>query len=120
MSAAFSVDAATWTLVQIAIVPLVVGLLTKASASNRLKVFANLALSAVGTLLALVTEVNGVAVVSRQALVLWAVGVLGAVASHYGIWRPLGVTGSAPTTNVLSPSRGLGSDSSDPSGGANG
>lgn len=99
-------SATTWSAIQSVLAPIVVGLLVKAAASDRVKVLMNLAVNAVGALLGSFVVLDGVATLSKSTLTLWALGTVGSIAMHYGVWRPVDVT--APTSKVLLPTVGVG------------
>jgi len=99
---------AAWTIVQSFVVPLVVGVLTRVAASGPLKVVVQIVVNALGALLGNVVVLDGVAVLSVPTLVMWGLGVAGTVAAHYGVWKPIEVTGSSPATNRLLPAVGIG------------
>lgn len=105
-STVLTFDTTTWSTLQSVIVPIVVGLLVKAAASDRLKVLANIAVNAVGALLGSFVVLDGVATLSKPTLTMWVFGTIGSIATHYGIWKPLNVTSS--TSKVLLPTVGVG------------
>lgn len=98
----------SWSVIQGTVLPIVVGILTKVSAPDPIKVLINLLLNAAGGLVAVVVVSDGVATLSLNAIVAAGLGFVSSIATHYGFWKPLGVTGSQPTTNRLLPSVGLG------------
>lgn len=98
----------TWVALQSFVVPLIVGIVTKATASSPLKAVVNIVVNALGSLLGSVVVLNDVATISTATLGLWAMSTIGAIALHYGIWKPVGATGSNPRTNILAPGSGLG------------
>lgn len=99
---------ATWAVLQGTVIPILVGILTKVNAPDPIKVLINLLLNALGGLVAVVVVSDGVATLSLNAIVAAGLGFVASIASHYGFWKPLGVTGSNPSTNRLAPARGLG------------
>lgn len=105
--AVFSIDLGLWTMVQSYIVPLVVGLVLKATATTGLKVVTNIVVNAVGSLLASVVILDGVATISKATIMVWLLSTIGAIAAHYGFWKPLNVTGSTDATNKLIPTLGF-------------
>lgn len=103
------VAAGAWQLVNLLGIPVLHGLLVKAQASARLKVAATFALTALSTLVSyVVVRPDGTAVLSSSSLTMWAVSLAVTITGHYGIYKPLGVTGSTPTTTALQPTRGIG------------
>lgn len=102
------VDAGTWQLLNLLLVPLLVGLATKAATTAKRKIIANAAITGLSTLLALfVARPDGVHVLDSATLIMWAVSAAIAVLGHYGLYKPLGVTGSTPTSGLTMPERGL-------------
>jgi len=97
-----------WTVLQGTVLPIVVGLLTRVEAPDVVKVLLNLFLNALGAVVATITVVDGVAVLSTTTLVTAILGYISSIAVHYGFYRPFSVTGSTPETNSLWPERGLG------------
>jgi hypothetical protein len=98
-------DAQTVAFLSGIIIPLLVGLLSKVSASSGLKAILNAFLSALAGVLATVTQVDSanardfvIAIIST-----WVVS----VATYYGVWKPTGVAG---TVVAKSAGFGLGPD----------
>jgi hypothetical protein len=77
----------TWLILTGVLVPLVVKLLTKASANAKVKVIANLAISAIAALVATATVRDGVAVLSQHAVIDIGLTYIAAVASYAGFWK---------------------------------
>lgn len=98
----------TWQLLTGVLAPIVVGLVTKAAASTPLKVVVNLVVAAVAGVIGTVTIIDGVAVLSTATVGNALTTLVVSIAMHYGLWKPLGVTGSEPTMGVLAPQVGLG------------
>lgn len=71
------------------IVPLLVGLVTKLDAPGGLKAFLNAGLSAAGGLVA--TVVPG-AFQWHPFLAAWATTWVVSIATHYGLWKPTGIS----------------------------
>lgn len=104
-----TVDSTTWSLLQGLAVPLLVGLVTRASATSRVKVLVQLLINALGALFAAFYVLDGVAVLSSSTFVNWMISTVTTIALHYGLWKPIGVTGSSPSVGVLLPDVGIGS-----------
>lgn len=103
-----SVNLGLWSVIQGLIVPLVVGILVKATANSTFKVLVQIIVNAIGALIGSVVILDGVATISKATILMWAVATIATISTHYGIWKPTGVTGSTPSTNALAPTRGLG------------
>jgi hypothetical protein len=82
--------------------PLVVGLVTKLRASSALKGSLLLILDGVNALIVHSTMDDGVAVFSKQTLILWFASIVQSQAMFHKIWKPLG----AP--EALAPQAGIG------------
>ena len=41
--------------------------------------------------------VTDAAYISKATLLAWLLGTLGTIGAHYGVWKPLNVTGSTPS-----------------------
>ena len=103
-----TISLVAWSVIQGTVLPIVVGILTKVDAPDPIKVFVNLLLNAVGGLVAVVVVSDGVATLSLNAVVAAGLGFVASIATHYGFWKPIGVTGSDAETNRLLPAIGLG------------
>lgn len=84
------------------LLPLLVGLVTKAQAPARVKVVANLVASALAGLLLNALNDAGVAVLSVEGVATWLQQTVISVATYLGVWKPLDVPAR------LAPSRGVG------------
>lgn len=71
------------------LVPLLVGVLTKISAPSGLKAILNAALSALGAALAQIVPGH---FVFKAFLIVWATTWVVSVATHYGLYKPTGVS----------------------------
>ena len=87
------------------VIPVLVGLVTKASASDRVKAVVTIVLAAVGTLIVNATGDDGSAVVSAPVVWDWLVTTGLAVASSLGVLKPLA---GGDLNGKLAPSVGLG------------
>lgn len=98
-----TVDVAFLTILVGTALPILVGIVTKASASSKLK----------STLLALFSAIGGVAVIAieqdglieKDTLIAAAVTFVTAAATYYGFWKPSGV---APAVQNRTADVGLG------------
>ena len=70
------------------VIPAITALLTKATASVGIKQAVTALLSAVSGLLAVSTQLDGTAVISKPAVVLAIGTFLSAQAAYWGLWRP--------------------------------
>jgi hypothetical protein len=79
------------------LLPILVGLVTKAVTSPSTKAILLAALSALSGFLTEFVEVanSGAAFQVDQALLTWLMTFVVAVAVHYGLWKPTGVTAKA-------------------------
>jgi hypothetical protein len=84
------------------LLPVLVALVTKVHAPPKVKVVANLVLSAVAALLLNAVNADGYAVVSSAMLATWLQQTAISIAAYLGIYKPLG----APAR--LAPNVGLG------------
>jgi len=84
------------------IIPVVTGLVTKLHAHDALKGGITILLSAITALAAQATINDGVSVISKQALILFFVGLVQAEAAYYGLWKPVNAQAN------LAPRVGLG------------
>lgn len=101
-----TISAAQWLNVLInVLLPILVAVLTSRVADGAVKALVLLVLSAVsGFLVAWLDAVNlGVAFDMSQAGFTVVVGLVMAIAAHFGVWKPTGVTGSAGVIQLRMP-----------------
>ena len=84
------------------IVPLLVGLVTKSSASSGLKAFVNLILTAIGTALA---QVIPATFEWKSFFISWLIAFAVSAGTYYGFYKP---TGIAPAVNQSTGNVGVG------------
>lgn len=96
----------TVTIIQALVVPIVTGLLTKASLSSAAKGLMTLVLNAVASLINVAVTADGTAVLSEATLINFGVGLAISVATYLGVYKPAGLT-SAPGGR-LAPTVGIG------------
>lgn len=84
------------------LIPAVTALLTKANASAWLKQFVTALLAAVNGLVVTATQIDGTAVVSKQALVLALGSFIAAQASYVALYKPHDANAK------IAPTKGLG------------
>jgi len=97
-----TLDSTIATLIVSALIPLVVGLLTKVSAGAKLKAIVSIVLNAVQALIVSSVTSDGSSVISTQTLILWVIGVATSIGSYVGVWK------SVDINQKLAPSFGLG------------
>lgn len=93
-----TIDATLVSLLIATVVPLLVGIFTKISAPAWLKVSILIFLTAVGAAVAVSTQANGVAVLSKVTIVQFLQSVTQSVAMYYGVWKPSGVSSAINET----------------------
>lgn len=84
------------------LIPAVTALLTKANASAWLKQFVTAVLAAANGLVVTATQIDGTAVISKQALVLALGSFIAAQASYVGLYKPHAANAK------IAPAKGLG------------
>lgn len=84
------------------LIPAVTALLTKATASTGLKQFVTALLAAINGVVVTATQVDGTAVISKQALILALGSFLAAQAAYVGLYKPHDANGK------IAPDKGLG------------
>lgn len=98
------------------IIPVLTGVLTKATLATAWKGVITLVLNGVAAFVTSATLVDGTATITQQAIVQWALGMAISVAMYTGIYKKAGITSSTYTpsgTDVavpgkLAPAVGLG------------
>src|SRR5882672_3300597 len=78
-----------------AVIPILVGLITKATLSSGAKAVLMLILNAANALIVTAMTTDGSAVVTKQAFVNFVLGVVISVAAYYGVYKPNNVTSDA-------------------------
>lgn len=76
------------------LLPLAVGIVTKVSTSSGVKALVLLVSNAVAALVVTATQVDGSAVIEKETFLLWVIGLVISVATHYGVYKPTGVSNS--------------------------
>lgn len=87
-------------------IPLVTGLLTKATLPRVVKGLITLFLTAVSALITMATQSDGTALVSQATFLSWALGFAVAVTSYLGIHQPANLTSNPG--GKLAPDVGIG------------
>jgi len=96
---AFNLSPILVTLILGTLIPLVNGIVTKATTSTSVKTVLSLFLSAVAGLVTVAITPGGGAVIGEQALVAAALTFITQAAMYLSLWKPLEVT-SSPVTKV--------------------
>lgn len=94
MLAVLVLSAPALTLYVAPLIPVVVALVTKAKAPQWVKAGVLVVLAAVSALVTPVIQNGGSLTVDRAFVGAFAVSLVGAIAAHFGIGKPLGITGS--------------------------
>lgn len=89
-----------------AVIPILVGLITKATLSSGAKAVFMLILNAVNALVTTAVTTDGSAIITRQAFANFVIGVVISVAAYYGVYKPNNVTSDAG--GKLAPTVGIG------------
>jgi hypothetical protein len=105
MDTSITIDPFAVSLLVGAVLPLIVGVVTKLTASSALKAVALLFLSAVTGLIVNSTVADGSAVLSYQTALVAGLAWVSAVASYFGFLNP---TGISPKVNNATSGFGLG------------
>ena len=90
------------------LIPLAISLVTKSTASPKLKSLLNVLFNAVQALIVSSMLSNGSAVISKDTLILWVTGVVISSASYIGVWKPV------DAAKALLPNVGLGGPTAAP------
>jgi predicted phage tail protein len=108
----FTIDAWTVQIVGTLIIPVIVGVLVKAKASPWLKSLVNLVLVAVSTLIAANVNEAGAAVLSKETLIVFAVGLTVSVMTYLGVYQNLPTPAGKENgiNNLLAPRFGIGKE----------
>lgn len=83
-----TIDAMVVTILVGTLLPLLVGVVTKAVAHSGVKAVLLLLFTAVEGLLITATQIDGTAVLSAESIIFAAVGWISAVATYFGLWKP--------------------------------
>lgn len=80
------------------LLPLVVGIVTKATAPQWLKTLVMIVLTGVAALLAAADQAGGA--VSAQLFNEWVTTMVVTIASYYGVWKPIGAGAPLPSIGI--------------------
>lgn len=83
----FVITSPVWTVLTGLLLPIVVGLITKASASNRFQAIVGIVVAAVGALVLRATTVDGAGVLDKALVLDIALVYIPQIASYLGIWK---------------------------------
>jgi putative effector of murein hydrolase LrgA (UPF0299 family) len=106
----FTLSAFVVSLVVGTLIPILTGIVTKASLSSGVKGLITLVLSMVSAAVTAAVVSDGSAVFSRDTLLLFFITFVQGIAAYYGVLKPLGVT-STPNSEGkagLAPGTGIG------------
>lgn len=105
VSTVIELDVQTLNLISGAVIPLLVGLVTKKVASQGLKAVLNALLSTLAGAVSVAIAASGTIVVG-EVITSMITTFIASTALYYGVWKPTGVAG---TVADIAPERGLGS-----------
>lgn len=89
------------------IIPIITGLATKFTLSSGVKAVITIVLSSVSTLIIANTVDGGGAVITQAVFLQWIIGVIIALSTYGGFYKPLNLTSSTPD-GLLAPNKGIG------------
>ena len=89
---------ADWLPVVAFFLPLVIGLVSKATLPEQAKAAIMLVVTVVAALAAQVAEAGGI--LEPETFKAWLLSMVVTIASYYGVWKPLGVGNIAPTVGI--------------------
>ena len=101
-----SIDLQVLILVSSILIPVIHGAVTNRFAPDWFKVAATLVLTGLASLLSMVIENQGI--LSREILITWGEVFIKTIAIHYGLFKPLSVTGSTGLIQRVTKGRGVG------------
>ena len=99
------VDTQILILVSSLLIPLLHGAIVKSNADDRSKVALTLAMTGIAGLVAALIEEDGT--FTTDLLVTWGTTFVVTITTHYGLYKPLAITGSDGTVQRLTGGRGL-------------
>lgn len=85
----FVISSPTWTIITGALLPIAIGLITKASANNTFQAIFGIVTAAVGALVIRATTVDGAAVFDQALIVDVALVYIPQIAAYLGVWKNL-------------------------------
>lgn len=87
-----------WLPIIVAFLPLVIGLLVKSSASQEVKSVVMIVVTGLATLGSQVEAGGGI--LSKETAVAWLFSIIVAIATFYGVWKPVGLGNVAPDKGI--------------------
>lgn len=99
-------DLATWAFIGGTLVPIVVGVLTKIHLHPGVKAVINLILATVVGLIGTAQVTDGV--LSKEAIFTAGIALVTSMATHFGVWKPMEITGSSGIVQQATANFGLG------------
>jgi hypothetical protein len=103
-----TINAVLVTAITGALIPIAVGLVTHSKASSRFKSLLSVVLNAIQALIVSSVISDGSALISKDTLILWVMGVVTSTATYIGVWKP------TELIKVLLPNFGLGGPTAAP------
>jgi len=97
----FLLESGNWLIYLAPFIPLVVGLITKATLSSKLKAFTMIIVNGLAALAYQVESGGGI--LTKEMAAAWGFGIVVSAASYAGVWKPLGAT-----SDTIAPKAGLG------------
>lgn len=101
-------DLSTWAVIGGTFVPILVGVLTKVNLHGGVKAVVNLVLSCIVGLIATAQTTDGV--LSQEAIFAAGLALVTSMAMHFGVWKPMEVTGSSGVVQRATARFGLGGE----------
>jgi hypothetical protein len=89
----FTLDAMTLVVITSVIIPLIVGIITKRTASAEVKTVMNIVVTAVVTLIGNAMNESGVAVFSQEMIVNFILALVISISTYYGVYKPVDIPG---------------------------
>ena len=83
-----TINAALVTAIIGTLIPILVGLVTKFHASSSVKSILSIVLNGIQALIVSSVTSSGDAIISKETILLWVVGVVTSVATYTGVWKP--------------------------------
>lgn len=97
----FTLDPTQLVIITSVIIPLVVGFITKKSASKEVKAVTNIVVTALATLLGNAVNDTGIAVFSSEMITNFIIGVIISIGSYYGVYKSFDIPAkTAPNKGI--------------------
>lgn len=91
-------NAGSWLPYVALMLPLVIGLLVKSTASEKVKATTMLVITGISSLAYQVDQGGGV--LTKEMAGAWLMSIVISIASYYGVWKPLGAGNIAPDKGI--------------------